>query len=83
LDLAEKENKFSSIDDFYFTLLIKIASFMEDLQIEIKKIIACVVDKIAISYIKSNPSLITELQEFLVRHNRNKMKERKENDIIV
>jgi hypothetical protein len=83
LDLAEKENKFSSLDDYYFTLLIKIASFMEDLQIEIKKIIACVVDKIAMSFIKNNTSLITELQEFLVRHNRSKMKERKENDIIV
>jgi hypothetical protein len=83
LDLVEKENKFSSIDDFYFTLLIKIASVMEDLHMDIKKIVSCVVDKIAMSYIKNNPSLIKELQEFLVRHNRSKMKERNENDIIV
>ncbi len=83
LELQEKEKKLSSLDDFYFTLLIKIASAMEDLHIDIKKIVSCVVDKIAMSFITNNPSLIKELHEFLIRHNRSKMKERKENDIIV
>ena len=83
LELIEKENTFSSVDDFYFTSLIKIASIMEDLHIDFNKIMLCVVDNIAMRYINNNPTLIRELQEFLKRHNRSKIKERKENDIIV
>jgi hypothetical protein len=77
IEIKEKENKMClKLEDFYFTILIEIASIMEDLKIDLKNIVFYIVEKIAMRYseIADNGALIKELEEFIIRQHKTKLK---------
>jgi hypothetical protein len=54
MEIVEFENKFDNVDDFYFAVILSVASSMNDLKIEKKFIVPCLIDKIAKNYFIEN-----------------------------
>jgi hypothetical protein len=58
---------YNDIEDFYFSVFLQIANKMQSLCVELKTIIYCIVEKIALHYIRNNVGLINELKISIVK----------------
>ena len=67
MESEERNNDFINIEDFYFFLLSEIATYMNNLKIEIKFIIDCIVYYIGDSVIKKDKTLLKDLEKSIIK----------------
>jgi hypothetical protein len=58
---------YSNLEDFYFSILTQIANQMQNLSIDFKTIVYCVVEKLGSYYIRDNIGLLTELKITIIK----------------
>ena len=63
------------LEEIYFMTLLELGSTMNDLNIQIKNQLYCLVEKIASKYIVKDTQLLKTLEFTLIRQHRNKQKE--------
>lgn len=63
MEIEERENTLQNVEDFYFSVISEIATIMNNLKIELKVTLYCMIDKIAKSFIVNDKILITDLEK--------------------
>jgi hypothetical protein len=75
----EKQNEFyikNNKEDLYFIILIEMGTIMNDLNIDLKTVMLCIIEKIAVRYIIKDTKLVKNLEGTLIKQSENKKKEK-------
>jgi hypothetical protein len=67
-----KQTYVSKIEEFYFTILIELSSTMNNLNMDIKTIILCILEKIGNKFIIEDKSLLKELEVTLIKQHQHR-----------
>jgi hypothetical protein len=67
IEIKERENSLQKIEDFFFFILSEMATNMNNLNIELKIIVECIVNKIAFQYIKEDILIIKDLEKSITK----------------
>lgn len=59
MDVDKSENNMTNIEDFYFSILLTMASYMKDLNLDLSIITCYIVDNLSIKYIQNVSNLIS------------------------
>jgi hypothetical protein len=70
-EIKAKINSFSDWEEFYFTILIEISTKMKDLNIPLKTIHFCLIDKISEKFLAKRTELIDEFKIIILKQHKN------------
>ncbi len=76
LDLMEKGKIFeeSQKEEIYFMIILEISAIMNNLNIDIKTIVYCLIEKIALKFIVNDKTLLKEIETTILKQHQNKIK---------